>query len=357
MITVVIPVHNGGEHLRQCVASLARQDAVPGAFEVVLLDNASSDGAPDCLGLLPTGIPRRMLRSEQHLPIEVNWRRIVELPGVGELITILGHDDLFDPPFIRLASEALRSAQDVRLLLTHFRLIDPRGELIRPCRPMAGHESAAQFLAGRLARTRDSFGTGYVTRFADYRAAGGIPPYEKLIFADDVIWLKLAEQAGIRILPDFCFSYRLRPSSASHTQSGDEMLAAVRRYLSFLEELAARDERVRQVLDAYGPDYVRGMTDAWMYGEAVRASAAVEPARPDLLDAWRAIYRRVLAMAHQTDTPLVPSVDLAFALWANGSPIRRRLWRRREARAVMRLLFRAAKSRSDAGRVSTDELS
>ena len=341
MVTVVIPVHNGGHHLRQCIESLARQDAVAGDFDLVVLDNCSTDGALEHLCILPDRIGRRVIRSERFLPIEANWSRIRDLENVGEFITILGHDDTFDPPFLRMANQTLRSEPDVRLLLTHFRLIDQDSQLIRPCRPMAERESVDQFLAGRLAVIRDSFGTGYVARFDDYRAAGGIPPYSKLLYADDVLWLTLARPAGIRILKDFCFSYRLHTASASQTQTVDEMLAAVSQYLSFVEELAARDPHVRRVYESYGPGYVWSLVDAWMYGETVRATAADRIARPDVLNAWSAVYKRVLAFAGDDHAVFEKSSNLSFALWANHSRLRRRLWRRRESRVILRALFRA----------------
>lgn len=341
MVTVVIPAHNGGRHLRQCLASLAQQDAAPGEFDVVVLDNCSTDGSLDHLRILPDRIGRRVIRSERFLPIEANWLRILSLDNIGEFITILGHDDTLEPPFIRLVHHTLRSEPDVRLLLSHFRLIDQNNQLIRPCRPMAERESADGFLAGRLAAIRDSFGTGYVTRFDDYRSAGGIPQYPKLIYADDVLWLTLARPAGIRILRECCFSYRLHPSSVSQNQTVDEMLAAVSQYLSFIEELAARDSGVRRVFESYGPGYIGSVVDDWMYREAVRATVANEIARPEVMKAWEAVQGRVLAFTGGGQAVFERSSHLSFALWANDSPLRRRLWRLRETRGMMRALFRA----------------
>src|SRR5262249_42523929 len=147
--------------------------------------------------------------------------------------TLIGHDDTLDPEFIRHTHAILRECPDVRLLLTHFRLIDQDDRVIRPCAPMAPSETAAQFLAGRLARIRDSFGTGYVMRFDDYRDVGGIPDYAKLLYADDALWMMLARRSRIRILPEECFSYRLHGTSASHTLDSSLTLRAFSRYVDF----------------------------------------------------------------------------------------------------------------------------
>lgn len=50
-VTVVVVNYNGGEFLRKCMASLARQTFTD--FEVILVDNASTDGSLDTLVELP----------------------------------------------------------------------------------------------------------------------------------------------------------------------------------------------------------------------------------------------------------------------------------------------------------------
>lgn len=44
-VSVVIPVRNDGEHLRQCLGALARQTVSP--LEVIIVDNASTDDSAD----------------------------------------------------------------------------------------------------------------------------------------------------------------------------------------------------------------------------------------------------------------------------------------------------------------------
>jgi glycosyltransferase involved in cell wall biosynthesis len=341
MLSVILPVHNGGSYLHRCVQSLANQDCQPGAFELVILENASTDGSLDALRLLPPTVPRRVVPSDRLLSIEENWGRIAALSDVRDFITTIGHDDALDPQFVRIVTSTLSSDPSIRFLLTHFRLIDEQDRVIRPCRPMAPWETPAQFLAGRLAGIRDSFGTGYAMRFSDYREAGGIPPYAKLIYADDTLWMKLAQRTPLRILADELFSYRLHSSNTSVIADSAVFLRALSSHLDFVEAQQRIDSEVDRVVRNYGPNFIRDLAAFWMFSDVERANRTGKLVNHASIDGWREIRRRVETLSRRPE----PSVggnenELAFALWANQDGVRRRLWRERPTRVAMRRFFK-----------------
>lgn len=248
--SVVLPVRNGGAHLRECVASILGQTLADG-FELLVLDNASTDGTTAWLGSLRD--PRvRLHPADRPLSIEQNWARIRGLPR-GELMTLIGHDDLLDADFLATMDALVRAHPDAGLFSAHFRLIGDTGAFQRHCRPMPARETAAEFLALRLLDLRDTFGTGYVMRSTDYDRVGGIPPYAKLLHADDALWMSLMEGSWKATSPRELFSYRLHGGSASGARDPGAYLAALECYQDALESLAARDPAVHEVLARYGP--------------------------------------------------------------------------------------------------------
>ncbi|MGH8337708.1 MAG: glycosyltransferase family 2 protein, partial [Gammaproteobacteria bacterium] len=45
-VTVVIPTHNGARTIRQAIDSVLQQKNVPGGFELVVVDDGSTDDTP-----------------------------------------------------------------------------------------------------------------------------------------------------------------------------------------------------------------------------------------------------------------------------------------------------------------------
>src|ERR1044071_9409944 len=45
-VSVVVPVYNPGVYIEDCIASLKRQSLPPDEFEVVFVDDGSTDGTP-----------------------------------------------------------------------------------------------------------------------------------------------------------------------------------------------------------------------------------------------------------------------------------------------------------------------
>jgi glycosyltransferase involved in cell wall biosynthesis len=250
---IVLPVRNGGEHLKACVASILGQDYEH--FRLVVLENASSDETASWLRRLRD--PRINVR-ESSLPLEIekNWARILDLDLSEEFLTIIGHDDLLDPDYLSQMSALIDAHPEAGLYQAHFRLIDSRGRRLRSCLPMPGRETADGFLAARLRLRRDSQGTGYMFRTADYLRVGGIPQYKKLMFADDALWLDLMRGSYKATLGCETFSYRMHPGATSRSLDWRFTFDALASYLGFLKSYGRSDRRVQSALHHHMADYM-----------------------------------------------------------------------------------------------------
>jgi hypothetical protein len=155
----------------------------------------------------------------------------------AEFMTIIGHDDLLKPDFLKVI-DALRSSNpNAGLYQSAFNLIDKEGRLIRPCKPIPGKETSADFLSSRAWGLRDSFGTGYVFRVADYLSLGGMPDLPQLIFSDDLLFARLAVNGGKACSEEVACEYRLHRGSTSGAVSFKSTCAVIEGLCTYLKHL------------------------------------------------------------------------------------------------------------------------
>jgi glycosyltransferase involved in cell wall biosynthesis len=272
---IVLPVRNGGVHLKACVASILAQ--IHEHFRLVVLENASTDDTPSWLRQLRD--PRiSVWESPAPLEIEKNWARILQLDLSEEFLTIIGHDDMLDPGYLSQMSALIDAHPDAGLYQSHFRLIDKHGRRLRSCLPMPARETAEGFLGARLRLRRDSHGTGYMFRASDYARVGGVPQYKKLIFADDALWLELMRDSYKATLSLEMFSYRLHSGATSHLPDWRSTFDALACYLDFLKNYGQSDRRVQSVLQHGVADYMT-FWFRWAYFSANRGRGD----RPEIL--------------------------------------------------------------------------
>lgn len=252
--TIFIPVKNGRNYIAPCVESILAQTYKN--FDLVILAGYSSDGTCAWLRTLEARDTRiKVIFSDKELGIEDNWNRILAIPK-NEFMTIVGYDDLLDSDFLEEINNLIQREPEANLYLTHFKLIDSEGKLIRHCLPIPKYETAAEFLAARMADIRDSFCTGYVMRSEQYDKIGGIPSYKDLLFADDALWIGLMNSLYKVTAHRVCFSYRLHSGSVSGKQNCAALLNGLKQYLGFLRELAKGNDAIANVIKLYGSQYV-----------------------------------------------------------------------------------------------------
>ncbi len=230
--SVVMPVHNGEPYIGPAVESVLSQTYPD--FNLLILESCSQDRTVSIIESYAD--PRIVIiPSTAPLPIEDNWKRILDL-DLAPYMTILGQDDLLYPDFVKEMAGLIQDNPDASLYQTHFHFIDSSGNVIRPCRPMPYRETADEFLRGQHRSQRDSRATGYVMRSADYKAIGGFPPFPSLMYSDDVTWYRLAS-LGYRVCsPRYLFSFRMHEQSASHAVNLYRLYDASRQYLEFLAQ-------------------------------------------------------------------------------------------------------------------------
>lgn len=229
--SVVIPTHNGEAYLAAAIESVLKQTYPH--FEIIVLEHESTDRTLEIAQSYHD--PRIHIHStNQPQTIESNWARILDL-DLAEYLTILGHDDLFYPEFLAEITRLIAEQPDSSLYITHFHIVDSDGRIIRPCKPMPYHESGEGFMQARQRFQRDSFGTGYVMRSADYKRIGGFTPFARLIYADDFAYYSLATISRKICSPRFLFGYRWHQKSESFMSGLETLTEASQQLMDALQ--------------------------------------------------------------------------------------------------------------------------
>src|ERR1700709_90296 len=93
-LSVCIPVYNGERYLDECLRSV--RDQTHADFEVVIVDDCSTDGTRDVVGHHAAQDERIRLSVNAHnRGLVGNWNRCLELAS-GEWIKFLFQDDVLD---------------------------------------------------------------------------------------------------------------------------------------------------------------------------------------------------------------------------------------------------------------------
>lgn len=246
--SIILPVYNGGAYLKECVGSILGQDFPD--FELLVLDNASTDGSSEWLRSL-TDSRVRYTGSAVKLSMEANWGRALQLQK-SAFMTMIGHDDILHPHYLSEMNALIDKHPSATLYQTHYQFIDAAGRHMRYCLPMDEVQYGHEFLACHMMQTMESMGTGYCFRSSDYDKLGGIPTdYPNLIFADYALWIRLSLLGYKATSNRTCFSYRLH-QNVSKTTNGEQYREAFHRYVQLIEELAGSHTEVKRVVERYG---------------------------------------------------------------------------------------------------------
>jgi len=107
LVTIGLPVYNGGNQLREALESLCAQDHPN--LEILISDNASTDGTAEmCAEFVARDHRIRYHREATNRGATWNFNRVLDLRQGGYFLWA-AHDDLWSPTFISKAVAALEA--------------------------------------------------------------------------------------------------------------------------------------------------------------------------------------------------------------------------------------------------------
>jgi hypothetical protein len=325
MVSVLMPVLNGGAFLRPAIDSVLAQRGP--TFELLIVDDGSTDGSLE----LAEGIPdarvqviRNARRAGLAAALNVGLAR-----ARGELIARLDADDVAHPARLERQVDFLRSHPRIALVGSRARLIDESGATI-----------------GMVERCREEvsvrwyclFDNPFIHSSVMFRRAevfGALGGYdESLRLCEDwALWARVLERHGACNLDEPLVDYRF--SAASITGAIESSPSHPRRPL--LEEITMRliARHTAQALgaDAVSPDEVRLMAgfllgvDGAALGAFLRLFArlldaflARHPEARHSADFHRTVARQYDAVAYRVTPPRRRSALTVYAAAARRGP-------------------------------------
>jgi glycosyltransferase involved in cell wall biosynthesis len=231
-------VRNGGHYLLQALESLIAQSDPE--WQLVVLDNASTDGTRDNVRRFAD--PRiTLIESDRSLDIYESWHRGLAVAQAHQeanpLLTFIGHDDWLYPDFVARAKQMASQWPEATLYQTPLDLVDENGKVIRPGKPIPQHEDWLDMAVMMAWNFRDSVGTGYFFRARDYVRVGGMPKLPRILYADHLLFLRLARLGYKRADINAGCAYRLHRGSTSGSMSVPKINDQVGAYFRFVDQL------------------------------------------------------------------------------------------------------------------------
>lgn len=249
--SIILPVRNGGEYVKECVNSILSQTL--NTFNLHVLDNCSTDGTLEWIRSLNDD-RIKIFPSAKSLTIEENWKRAAGI-SKNEYLTLIGHDDLLANNYLQVMDKLIAKHPNASLYQTHFSYIDSDGKKIRDCKPMQEVETAKDFLISLLTNSMDTRGTGFLMRSKDYDDLGGIPLYPNLLFADYELWLNLTRKSYKATASQNCFSFRLHYSTTSISPD-IKLQQAFEQFIYFLHSLQKQDRELHEAIKQHAEEFL-----------------------------------------------------------------------------------------------------
>jgi glycosyltransferase involved in cell wall biosynthesis len=313
VISVIMPVRNGREWLREAIESIFAQTF--GDFEFLIVDDGSDHETAAALDAYAGRDRRIRLIRQTPQGIVAALNRAVDA-ACSPYLARLDADDRARPERLARQLAYMQANRHIGLLGSFAEKIDAAGAIVGRLTPPGD----AGKLRRMLHRTNPFIHSSVMMRTALVRQAGG---YRTAFRAaeDYDLWLRMAEAGGIAVVPEILIQYRLHETNLSR-------LDAIRQ--SFSVRLAQRSAAARRrgISDpASGletpPDWWAGYAETSFFAEDVALYRFFDAELKAAADHLSAVRTRLLSLNH-VERKLAQS-RLNAMLHAPGLPTGRRL--------------------------------
>lgn len=206
LVTIGVPVCNGEKYLEAALLSIRDQTFTD--FEVIICDNASTDGTEQiCRSFAGRDQRFRYIRNKENIGAGPNFNKCFELSH-SKYFKWAAHDDLCEPTYLERCVQALERDDSVVLCTTEVVWIDDTGARIRPWRDPLDDIGSPR--ACRRFRQMSSLNHGCFDVFGVARreALADTPLIASFVGSDRALLAELSLKGRIHRVPEQLFLSR-----------------------------------------------------------------------------------------------------------------------------------------------------
>jgi glycosyltransferase involved in cell wall biosynthesis len=286
LCSVVLPAYNVAPYVEQAVESVLAQ-TYPN-FELIIVDDASSDGTAQILSRYRSHPKVRLYRNPANLGMAANWNAGLR-QARGEFIAKLDADDLYAPNFLEEVVPVFQKYPSLGLVFSAAHLIHSDGRVTREKRFFRSRVYPGQEFLDKLLRACVIRSPTVCVRRECYDRLGYFLP-SLSIHADWEMWVRIASHYDAGYVAKYLASYRLPygDNCTSQVWRDDRSIQDLRLWLSLLDQGA-----LPYLLNA--PQLSRLRTGMYELEMAFAALCATEGAK-DLADKYCAFAEQVISI-------------------------------------------------------------
>ena len=230
-LSIIIPVYNAEQYLKKCLESVFQQNLKPEDFEVICINDGSTDKTQQILEEFQKKYTNIILENQENFGEAISRNKAISL-SKGEFITFLDSDDYYDALTLSKALQIIAS-QNLDILYLKMNHISEDYQFIQSLPNLSENE----ILSGLKHERRPFPATIYKKS-----VIGEIQFPLNIIVGPDSVFNALVQSKAKRVSfsSDLVYNYLVRPNSLSKKAITEEG------YQGFINAITILDEYKNQ---------------------------------------------------------------------------------------------------------------
>lgn len=275
LLTYIVPVYNTEAYLDRCLQSLVNQGLAEDAYEVLVVDDGSTDGSRGVVEKFAVTHPQVRLIAQANAGVSAA-RNLALSQATGRYVQFVDSDDYLEPAVMGpLLHQAM--SDNLEMLLFNFRKVDEQGTTLEHFR--SSDDAAVTSVTTGVGFLESHRLMPYVCWYLlqrDYLNDMQARFDSSLVVCEDGAFitglLLNANRVAYRDVTPYC--YVMRSGSAMHNAEREHQR---RRIFSQVDAAASIEQTCRQYTAREGRDVpasVRGLRNVYLYFSMTRALTA-----------------------------------------------------------------------------------